>query len=138
VSRGLSLSEKPSRKLNNRIARAFLLSFGCLSLVLGVLGIFLPLLPTAPFLLLSAACFLRSSERFYRWLIEHPKLSQYVVGYLDGSGIPRKAKIYTLMLLWLSMGISIAWVPLFWVQVALPVIGVLVSVYIWRQPEPPL
>jgi hypothetical protein len=131
------LIEKPSRKPNNRIARALLLGFGCVSLALGVLGIFLPLLPTTPFLLLSAACFVRSSERFYRWLIEHPKLSQYVVGYIDGSGIPRKAKRYTLLLLWTSMAISIVWVPLFWVKVALPVIGVLVSIYIWRQPEAP-
>lgn len=53
---------------------------------------FVPILPTTPFLLLSAFCYARSSERLHRWLISHPRFGVYVVGFLYGGGIPRRAK----------------------------------------------
>jgi uncharacterized membrane protein YbaN (DUF454 family) len=106
--------------------------------VLGAVGIFLPLLPTTPFLLLAAACYVRSSDRFYSWLVSHPVLSKYILAYLDGQGIPRKAKYYTLLVMWLTMSISAAIVPLWQVSVLLLGIGLGVSAYIWRLPEPKL
>lgn len=60
------------------ILRYALLAIGWLSVVLGVIGIFVPVLPTTPFLLLAAACFARSSPRFYRWLVEHPRLGPWI------------------------------------------------------------
>lgn len=121
--------------ITNPVLRMLLFSFGWLSVVLGVLGIFLPVLPTTPFLLLAAACFMRTSPRFYDWLVGHPKLGKYVVYYLDGKGIPKKAKVYTLLVLWSTMLLT-AFVLLDSniVRVILPSIGFLVSVYILRQP----
>lgn len=121
--------------ITNPVLRMLLFSFGWLSVVLGVLGIFLPVLPTTPFLLLAAACFMRTSPRFYDWLVEHPKLGKYVVYYLDGKGIPKKAKVYTLVVLWSTMLLT-AFVLLDSniVRVILPSIGLLVSIYILRQP----
>ena len=122
----------------NKVVRALLFALGSLSLALGVLGIFLPLLPTTPFLLLAAACYVRSSDKFYRWLISHPVLSKYILAYLNGEGIPRKAKCYTLLTMWLTMGVSAFIVPLWQVQILLLCIALMVSTYIWRLPEPDL
>ncbi|MFQ3621116.1 MAG: YbaN family protein [Spirochaetales bacterium] len=77
-----------------------LLLIGTLSLSLGILGIFLPLLPTTPFLLLTAACYARSSERFYSWLMEHSIFGSYIRNYREGKGIPRSVKVGVLSLLW--------------------------------------
>jgi len=127
-----------TRLVSNGVVRLILLATGSISIVLGVLGIFLPILPTTPFLLLAAACYVRSSESFYTWLISHPVLSKYILAYLDGRGIPRKAKRYTLMTMWLTMGLSMLVVPLWQVRILLLCTGLAVSTYIWRLPEPDL
>jgi uncharacterized membrane protein YbaN (DUF454 family) len=127
-----------NRLVSNGALRIVLLATGSISIVLGVLGIFLPVLPTTPFLLLAAACYVRSSESFYSWLISHPVLSKYILAYLDGRGIPRKAKRYTLVTMWLTMGLSMLIVPLWQVSVLLLCTGLAVSTYIWRLPEPDL
>lgn len=127
-----------TRLVSNGVVRLILLATGSLSIALGVLGIFLPVLPTTPFLLLAAACYVRSSESFYAWLIGHPVLSKYILAYLDGRGIPRKAKRYTLITMWLTMGLSMLVVPLWQVRILLLCTGLAVSTYIWRLPEPDL
>lgn len=119
------------------ILRYALLTIGFISVGLGVIGLFLPVLPTTPFLLLAAACFLRSSPRFYQWLTRHPQLGPMVRGYLDGEGIPAKAKVYAIGLLWLSIGISSWWVPLFWVKIILWIIAIGVTIYLLRQKTRP-
>ncbi|OLU34326.1 hypothetical protein BVH03_02625 [Pseudomonas sp. PA15(2017)] len=117
----------------NPLLRYCLLTIGWLSVALGVLGIFLPLLPTTPFLLLAAACFMRSSKRFYLWLVEHPRLGPWIRDYLAGEGIPRKAKIYAISLMWLSIGLSCWLVPLIWARLFMLTSAVLVSLYILKQ-----
>ncbi|WP_017903317.1 YbaN family protein [Pseudomonas asplenii] len=123
------------RPTGNRspLLRYALLAIGWLSVALGVLGIFLPVLPTTPFLLLATACFARSSPRFYRWLVEHPRLGPWIRDYLDGNGIPLKGKVYAIGLMWLSIGFSCYLVPLFWARLFMLTSAVLVSVYILRQ-----
>jgi hypothetical protein len=134
-----SQKDTPNNRLvSNGALRIALLATGSISIALGVLGIFLPVLPTTPFLLLAAACYVRSSESFYSWLISHPVLSKYILAYLDGRGIPRKAKRYTLMTMWLTMGLSMLIVPLWQVRILLLCTGLAVSSYIWRLPEPDL
>ncbi|WP_339487967.1 YbaN family protein [Pseudomonas sp. EL_65y_Pfl2_R95] len=128
------------RQSRNPAVRYALLAIGWLSVALGVIGIFLPVLPTTPFLLLAAACFMRSSERFYKWLVFHPKLGPWIRDYLEGEGIPRKAKIYSITLMWLSIGLSCYLVPMFWARLFMLISSVCVTVYILRQktlPTPP-
>ncbi len=117
----------------NPAIRYALLAIGWLSVVLGVIGIFLPVLPTTPFLLLAAACFMRSSKRFYLWLVNHRRLGPWIVDYLDGQGIPLKAKVYAIGLMWLSIGLSCYMVPLFWARDFMLTSAVLVSLYILKQ-----
>jgi uncharacterized membrane protein YbaN (DUF454 family) len=121
--------------LGNRplILRYALLAIGWLSVVLGVIGIFIPVLPTTPFLLLAAACFARSSPRFYRWLVEHPRLGPWIGDYLSGNGIPLKGKVYAIGLMWASILLSCYLVPLPWARVFMLTSAVLVTVYILRQ-----
>lgn len=120
-------------EMRNPAVRYSLLAIGWLSVALGVIGIFLPVLPTTPFLLLAAACFMRSSKRFYLWLVNHPQLGPWVVDYLSGQGIPLKGKVYAIGLMWLSIGISSYLVPLFWARLFMLSSAVLVSLYILKQ-----
>jgi uncharacterized membrane protein YbaN (DUF454 family) len=121
-------------RFNGKAKQILLLCVGWLSVALGVIGIFLPVLPTTPFLLLAAWCFMRTSPRFYNWLISHPKLGKYLVYYLEGKGIPLKAKVYSIVLMAMGMGFTIYWVPLIEIKILLPLVGVLVALYIVRQP----
>ena len=116
----------------HRSVRYTLLAIGWLSVCLGVAGIFLPVLPTTPFLLLAAACFMRSSQRFYLWLVNHPKLGPWIADYLEGHGIPRKAKIYTLCLMWSSIALSCYLVPSPWARIFMLTSAVCVSIYLLR------
>lgn len=121
----------------SRLIRYTLLSLGWVSFVCGVIGIVLPVVPTSPFLILSAACFLRSSPRFYYWLINHRWFGVYIRYYLDGKGIPRRAKIMILLMLWVMMlSSALLIVKIRWVSICMLLIAAAVTVYIARQPEP--
>ena len=87
--------------------KQLLLVAGTLSTAIGILGIFVPILPTTPFLLLAAACYLRSSERFYRWLLNNRFFGTYITNYMEGKGMPLRVKIFTIFLLWLTISISV-------------------------------
>jgi uncharacterized protein len=87
--------------------RRLLIGAGTLCTGLGIIGVFIPILPTTPFLLLAAACYMRSSERFYQWLINNRIFGAYVRNYIEGRGIPTRIKIFTILLLWVSIGLSI-------------------------------
>jgi hypothetical protein len=75
----------------------------------------------------------RSSKRFYLWLVLHPRLGPWVRDYLEGQGIPLKAKVYSIALMWLSIALSCYLVPLFWARAFMLTSAVLVSIYILKQ-----
>ena len=83
--------------------KILLVVLGCISCVLGIVGIFVPLLPTTPFLLLSAALWVRSSPRLYGWLLAHPCFGEYVRNFRENRAIPLRAKIISLTLMWGTM-----------------------------------
>ena len=87
--------------------RRFLALLGAISLILAIIGLFLPVLPTVPFVLLAAYCFLRSSNRFYTKLIANRYFGTILADYLQGKGVSRRSKAMSLALLWTSIGIAL-------------------------------
>lgn len=115
----------------SRLSRFLWTAAGTFLLVLGLIAVFLPVLPTTPFLLLAVACYLRGSKRMYEWLMNNRVLGPYIKNYREGRGIPIKLKLFTITLLWLSIGFTAFVVindPL--VQIALIAIAMAVSIHI--------
>jgi|JYMV01.1.fsa_nt_gi hypothetical protein len=90
----------------NPLLHGLLVVAGSLCVGLGILGIFLPLLPTTPFLLLAAACYVRSSRRLYDRLLAHRWAGQYIRNYREGRGMPLQAKVFSIGLLWITLACS--------------------------------
>ncbi|MDF2698642.1 MAG: hypothetical protein K0Q49_198 [Haloplasmataceae bacterium] len=85
------------------IKKGLLMSIGSIAVILGLIGIILPILPTTPFLLLGAACFFRSSNKMYKLLINNRYLGVYIKNYQEKKGIPLKIKISVITFLWISI-----------------------------------
>jgi uncharacterized protein len=115
---------------------------GTVCVALGILGIFLPILPTTPFLLLAAYCYTRGSDRFYNWLLNRSWFGGYIRNYREGRGIPLKQKLVSIALLWLTIGYAIGFVvTTWWLEGLLLVVALGVTIHLskiktWRQ-EPP-
>ena len=115
---------------------------GTICLVLGAIGIVLPILPTTPFLLASAACYYKSSPKMHKWLLNNKWFGEYIKNYQEGKGIPRKTKLIALTVLWVTIGISTIFfldqiLPLFLVlpiQIIMTIVAVLVTVYMLKLP----
>ena len=121
--------------MSGKVWRALLIVTGTLSVGLGVLGIFLPLLPTTVFLLLGAACYARSSPRFYQKLVNHRWLGVYIRSSREGRGMRRRDKAITLSLLWIGIGATIIWsVETIWLRLLLLAIAMSVTVHVTRIP----
>jgi len=123
------------RVLLTPIKRILLIIAGVLSLVLGVIGAFVPLLPTVPLVLLAAYCFGRSSERLHQWLLHHRYFGPIIDSFQAGKGIPKRVKYRTIAIIWLSMGFSCWMVAKLWLCVMLVCIGLAVSIYLLRLPD---
>ena len=83
--------------------RIFLSILGLISLGIGILGIFVPVLPTTPLLLLAAALFLRSNRNLYDWLMNHPRLGAYISNFMVHKAIPLRVKVVSIVFLWLTL-----------------------------------
>jgi len=111
--------------------RILLTTLGIFFVGIGVLGIFLPVLPTTPFLLLAAVCFARSSQRFYDWLLNNRWFGNYIRNYREGKGLPLKQKVIIIILLWVVIGFSATFaVHALWVKIVLILIAIGVSIHI--------
>ncbi len=116
---------------NKELTRRLIFVGGLISLVFGIVGIAIPILPTTPFLLLASGAFAKSSKRFNDWLLNNKILGMYIRNYREGKGMPLKIKIITLTLLWVTILISIFMLMnLLWIQVILLIIAITVSGHI--------
>ena len=107
---------------------------GLLALMLGIIGIFVPLLPTTPFLLLAAACFARGSTRMHGWLLGHPVFGKFLSDYEQGKGIPARAKVLALLMMWTSLLFAIWRFDVLALRLLLAAVGAGVTFYLLRLP----
>lgn len=129
--------EIPESELHpSRLVRMLLWTLGSLALLLGVVGVFLPGLPTTPFVLVAAACYARASEPFYRWLIANPTFGPLIIEWRRHHSIPFRIKVIAIVLMSLTISASI-WtlsaIP--WLQVMLAGIGTVTAIWLWRVPS---
>lgn len=118
--------------MTSGLMNALLIACGTLCVGLGILGIFLPLMPTTVFLLLAAACYARSSERFHRRLVEHPWLGPYI---RQSRGMTTRQKAMSVTVLWLSLIATMVWTAdAWWLRLLLVAIGAGVTAHIVRIP----
>ena len=106
-----------------------LVIIGTISLILGTIGIIIPILPTTPFILLASFCYIRSSNRLYYWLINHKLFGKFIYDYLVHKSVKKSAKITAITLLWLSLGITIYLINSY-ISFILIFIGIVVSIHI--------
>lgn len=115
--------------------RIAILVLGCISLGVGVIGIFLPLIPTTGPLLLAAVCFDRSSPKFHRWLMNNRYLGGYIKNYREGRGLPMMQKICTIGLLWTTITLSIVFaVDAWWGKALLAAVAIGVTWHVAALP----
>ena len=124
----LELSETDNR---GKFIKILFVIAGTIFLLLGAIGILLPVVPTTPFLLLSAACYYKGSKRSHNWILNNKWFGHYIKNYTEGKGISLKAKIFTISLLWLTILYSIIFViNILIVQLILFIIAIGVSIHI--------
>lgn len=114
--------------------RILLLSLGWLAIVLGTLGIVLPLLPTTPFVLLAAWCFARSSPRFHHWLLWKSPFGRYIRHWQQHRAMPPGAKIRAMLLIVITFSVSIYLVHLLWLRILLGTMLCMLLLFMWRIP----
>jgi uncharacterized membrane protein YbaN (DUF454 family) len=135
--RGIPGVQSPESELHpSMLVRVVLWVVGSLALVLGVIGVFLPGLPTTPFVLVAAACYARASEPFYRWLIANPTFGPLIIEWRRHHSIPYRIKVVAITAMSLTICASI-WTlsAMPWLQILLAVIGLSTSVWLWRIPS---
>jgi len=119
----------------NPLLQGIYFAGGTISIVLGVIGIVIPLLPTTPFLLLSAYLFSKSSVRYYNWLMNHRRFGPFIRNYREGKGIPREVKITAILFLWVTILTSMYFTGnIFWMRGLLVFIVISVTWHIISLP----
>lgn len=116
--------------MKSSLKKYLLIVLGSVSLGLGAFGVAVPVLPTTPFLLIALACYLRSSQRLYDWLMHHRLFGTYLYNYITYRAVPRLTKIFALIILWVGLITSILLVDILFVRLILLAVGIVVSLHI--------
>jgi len=109
--------------------KPLLIILGSFFLGLGILGIFIPGLPTTPFLLLAAGCYFRSSDRLYKWLLNHYIFGRYIRNFRENRSISLHSKIISLVAMWLMISLSVfVFIKTSWIRILVAILGVIGTV----------
>jgi uncharacterized protein len=116
----------------SKFMKFLLITAGTISVFIGLVGIVLPILPTTPFLLIAAACYVRSSEKLYNKLLENRYLGSYIKHYREQRAMTKKNKITAISILWATLSISIIIVSPIWVKILLVSIAIGVTIFLMQ------
>jgi len=126
-------SQSHNTKNSSGMINRLWVGLGTFFVALGTIGIFLPLLPTTPFLLLAAGCYAGGSKKFYNWFLNNRWFGEYIRNYREKKGIPLKIKILSISFLWATIGYSIVFlVDILLIRVILAFIAIAVTIHIIR------
>ena len=118
------------------LRKALLITIGLISIGIGTIGIFVPLLPTTVFLLIAAACFVRSSERLHTWLMTHRVFGSYIRNYREHRAMDTRTRASILVALWLTLATSAYLVGSLAVRLMLAAVGIGVTIHLLSPKKP--
>ncbi len=130
------MEEEPVEgRVSGKMMRGVYVVVGTIALVIGAIGIFLPVIPTTPLVILAAACYYRGSERLHAWILSSRRFGETIKNYQEGRGLTRDTKVRAISMMWASIIIS-AWffVSNLFVRVAMIGVAIGVTVYLVRLP----
>ncbi len=127
-------TDSNGRRQHIKLGKTLWFMAGSICLSFGLAGVVLPILPTTPFLLAAAACYLKSSEKAHRWLFRNRVFGEYLKNYKEGKGLSTKTKIGIGLLLWATIAFSIISLKIIYVQVGLVIVAIAVSLHIMSLP----
>jgi hypothetical protein len=117
--------------MKNLILNKILIGLGTIFLLIGIIGIFIPILPTTPFLLLTAACYAKGSKKFYNWLINNKWFGEYIKNYTERRGIPLSVKIISIIIFWITIVFStFIIVSNLFIQIILIIVAIGITIHI--------
>lgn len=105
--------------------------FGSLSLIIGLIGIVIPILPTTPLVILAGFCFGKSSPKLHHWLLTNPYFGRYLLDYQKGNGVPFRIKWMAVLIVWISVGFTLIIIPLVLVKILMILVAIFVTIFIF-------
>lgn len=116
--------------------RLLFVALGSLCVLIAIVGLFVPLLPSTPFILLAAACYARASHRFYNWLLNTRAFGPAILEWRTHRSIPYRIKMVAIAMMALTLSLSVLlFVREPWLQIALALFGVLLALWLYRVPS---
>ena len=127
--------ERDDSRVSGKMMRSIYIIVGTIALVIGAIGLFLPVIPTTPLVILAAACYYRGSDRLHNWILSSRWFGETVKNYQEGRGLTRDTKVRAISMMWAMILIS-AWffVNNLFVRVAIICVAIGVTVYLVRLP----
>ena len=119
--------------LTQKLKKAILVTFGTFFLLLGIIGIILPVLPTTPFLIIAATCYLRGSDRMYQWMMNNRYFGDLIRNYMERRGIKPRQKAVAIFMLWFLISITLVFfLQQFYLRLILILVAVAVTIHLLR------
>ena len=123
------------KTVTGSLKKVIYLIVGSISLIAGLVGVFLPVIPTTPFILLSAGCFFRSSDRLFQWVASNERFGPTIKNFHGGKGITKNTKIRAIVMMWLTITLSVYfYVSNMYIFAFLYIIAIGVSIYLYKLP----